>query len=306
MSTSPQGWSGVRRLALEIAAALVLLVIVGWLQLARADSRSDPPQLIVLDKPVERAVVAKAVSYRQTPSGQLELLGYDFFAEFALSSAESNVSGGVAQLISPNGEVLPFKSGLAMGDRMHGLKTLDELNARMPNGRYTVRYTRPGLAPFTATMQMDATPATMPKGFKVQLSQQGKPASPGAVNAALPLVIDVALTPERLVKSLIFVHVADCYGRRLARTAPLPAEPDLAYRGNRYTVPANVLHSGGTYQIYAESGPYVLDRANGAPVFASYPVTTFLDFKTTGESSASCPATPYQMDPRQTDRPKAP
>jgi hypothetical protein len=223
-----------------------------------------------------------------------------------LSSAEAAASGGVAQLIAPTGEILPFKSGIAMGDRLHGLKSLEELNSRMPNGRYAVRYTRPGLAPFTAVMHLEATPSTMPKGFKVRLSQQGKPASSAAVNAALPLVIEVDLASEQLSKSLIFVHVADCYGRRLARTAPLPAEPGLAYRGGQYTVPANVLQPGTTYQIYAESGPFVLGRASGAPVFASYPVTTFLDFKTAGESSAPCPATPYQMDPRQTDRARAP
>jgi hypothetical protein len=271
-----------------------------------ADSMSDVPQLIVLDKPVDRAVVAKAVSYRQTESGQLELLGYDFFAEFALSSAETAVSGGVAQLIAPTGEILPFKSGLAMGERLHGLKSLEQLNTRMPNGRYAIRYTRPGLVPFTAVTNVEATPATMPKGFKIRLHQQGRPVKADAVNAALPLVIEADLTVDQLAQSLIFVHVGDCYGRRLARTAPLPAEPDLAYRGSRYGVPAKVLQAGATYQVFVESGSYSLNRADGVPVFASYPLTTFLDFKTTGESRVVCPAKPYQMDLRQTDRAKAP
>lgn len=263
------------------------------------------PRLIVLDKPAEQVVVAKAVSYRQSAEGKLTLLQYDFFAEFAPTATEAS---GVVQLIAPRGEVIPFRAGGAglAGDGLRNFHSLEDLNQRVPNGTYTVRYTRPGTRPFVATAELNATAATMPAPFKLKLTQNGREISALDVDAAQPLTIQALMNGPSSSAALTFVHVADCFGKRVARTAKFSGEPDLTYRGLSYSLPENTLDRGTGYQLYVESGSYTLNRTDGVPVFASYPVAVFLDFTTRGETRTQCPSPIYQMDSRQSDRPRAP
>ena len=263
---------------------------------------SGAPPLIVVNKPADQVVVAKAVSYRQRPEGGFTLLGYDFLAEFALSTAEASHHDGVAELVTPKGERLPFREGghgvSATG--LNHLKSLEDLNARMPNGTYVIRYTRPGLAPFAAIAQLQATEASIPAPLTVRLFQNGHVVDPTSVDPSRPVVVAVQHSSKKPM--LIFVHIADCQGHLVARTPNFSGEPELTYQGLSYSLPASTLAAGSGYQLYVEGGTYSLTRTDGVPTFASYPVATFLDFRTSGEGGVPCPTLPYQMDFRQTDR----
>lgn len=296
-SPSTLAWQAVPAAAM-VAATLAFPLRVGH-------AAHVPPRLIVLDKPAEQIVVAKAVSYRQSPDGKHTLLQYDFFAEFVPSSPDA---GGVAQLITPGGEIIPFRSGGSglAAEGLRNFQSIEALNARVPNGRYAVRYTRPGARAFTALTDINATATTMPAPFRIRLAQGGHEIAASAVDPSRALTIQYRASSSDTSPGLTFVHVADCYGRRVARTAKFSGEPELTYRGLSYSVPENTLDRGSVYQLYVEAGTHVLSRTDGVPVFASYPVTVFMDFNTAGEGGPPCPSNPYQMDSRQTDRSRAP
>lgn len=267
-------------------------------------AESAPPNLIV---------VGKTANYRQSTDGHLGLLNYHFFAEVFQSSSEA---GGSAELIDPRGAVITFHSDGssvlgAGGD--HEFRSLAELNAKLPNGSYTVRYARPGAPALVAPVSMNATPGAMADAVQIRLRQDGREVAASAIDPTQALVIQwgpfARGRPDRKGVSgdLIFIHVGDCRGRELARTpAPFSGAEPLTYRSAFYTLPADKLSPGSVYQISVEQAPVVTSRTEGVPTFATLPATTYLDIKTTGESAVACPDPPYQMDPGQSDRKRAP
>jgi hypothetical protein len=263
-----------------------------------------PPNLIV---------VGKTVNYRQSADGHLRLLNYHFFAEVFQSSSDAD---GSAELIDPRGAVIAFHSDGssvlgAGGD--HEFRSLAELNAKLPNGGYTVRYARPGAPPVVAPVRINATPSAMADPVRIRLRQEGREVAASAIDPTRALVIQWSPfakgRPDQkgISDDLIFVHVGDCRGRELARTpAPFSGEAPLTYRSASYTLPADKLLPGSVYQISVEQAPVVTSRTEGVPTFATLPATTYLDIKTTGGSAVACPDPPYQMDHGQSDRKRAP
>lgn len=285
-------------IAVAVLAAAVLLSPT-----AGQSAEPAPPNLIV---------VGKTVNYRQSAGGRLTLLNYHFFAEVFQSSSEA---GGSAELIGPRGAAIPFHSDGSVlgagGDRE--FRSLAELNASMPNGRYTLRYTRPGAPALGAPVRMSATASAMADPVRIRLLQEGREVAALAVDPAHALVIQWSpfakgrADPNGISDDLIFLHLGDCRGRILVRTpAPFSGNAPLTYRSDSYTVPAEILGPGSVYQISVEQAPVITSRAEGVPTFATYPATTYLDFKTTGESAVSCSDPPYQMDHGQSDRKRAP
>jgi hypothetical protein len=258
-------------------------------------------------------VVGKTANYRQSADGHLRLLNYHFFAEVFQSSSEA---GGSAELTGPRGAVIAFHSDGssvlgAGGD--HEFRSLGELNAKLPNGSYTVRYARPGARAIVARVRMSATPGAMAEAAQIRLRQDGREVAASAIDPTQALVIQwvpfAGGRPDRngVSGDLIFVHVGDCRGRELARTpAPFSGAEPLTYRSASYTLPADKLSPGSVYQISVERAPVVTSRTEGVPTFGTLPATTFLDIKTTGENAVACPDPPYQMDPGQSDRKRAP
>lgn len=284
-------------------AVAVMATAVLLLSPAGHAAAPAPPSLIV---------VGKTVNYRQSAEATLTLLNYHFFAEVFQASKEA---GGSADLTNPQGIAVPFRadgSVLSAGSDRE-FRSLGELNAQVPNGNYTVRYTQPGAPSITATVKMMSTVAAMADAFRIRLLQDGHEALPSAIDPTRPLEIRWSPfgkgreDPKGISDDLIFVHVGDCHGRVIVRTpAPFSGEAALTYRSASYTVPAHMLDRGSVYQISVEQAPVVTSRTEGVPTLATYPATTYLDFKTTGEGGASCPSPPYKMDHGQSDRKRAP
>jgi hypothetical protein len=273
-----------------------------WLPLAGHAAPAVPPSLIV---------VGKTVNYRQSADAKPAPLNYHYFAEVFQASKDT---GGSAELVDPRGAATPFRadgSVLAAGGD-HEYHSLRELNAKVPNGPYQVRYAQPGSS-LIATVKMNATASAMADPVHITLLQDGHDVSPLAVDPTRALVIRWSAfakgraDPNGISDDLIFVHVGDCHGRILARTpAPFSGAAALTYRSESYTVPVTLLKEGSVYQISVEHAPVITSRTEGVPTFATYPATTFLDFKTTGKGDSSCPGMPYQMDHGQSDRKRAP
>lgn len=205
-----------------------------------------PPSLIV---------VGKTVNYRQSAEARPILLNYHFFAEVFQASKDA---GGSAELTNPQGTAIPFRSGgsvLSAGSDRE-FQSLGELNAQVPNGNYTVRYTQPGASAITATVKVMSTAAAMADAFRIRLLQDGHEAVPSAIDPSRALVIQWSpfakgrTDPKGISDDLIFVHVGDCHGRVIARTpAPFSGQAALTYRSASYTVPAHMLGGGSVYQI---------------------------------------------------------
>jgi hypothetical protein len=280
------------------------LMATGVLSLPSAGHAAPPvpPSLIV---------VGKTVNYRQSADAKLAPLNYHYFAEVFQASKDA---GGSAELVDPHGTATPFRadgSVLAAGGD-HEYQSLRELNARVPNGSYQIRYAQPG-SRLIAAVKMNATAGAMADPVRITLSQDGRDVVPLAVDPTRALVIRWSpfakgrTDPNGISDDLIFVHVGDCRGKIIVRTpAPFSGAAALTYRSESYTVPVNMLKGGSVYQISVEQAPVITSRTEGVPTFATYPATTFLDFKTTGDGDASCPSPPYQMDHGQSDRRRAP
>ena len=255
------------------------------------------------------AVIGKTVNYRQGADGSLARLNYHFFAEIFLAPGSD---AGTGRLIDPRGLVIPFESlGSLLSISGGGdFSSLADLNAHVPDGAYRMQFEAPQTRPIDGTIVLHATEGALADPVHLTLLQDGKSISPAAVDVTKELT--VAWNPFRkgrpdpngIIDDLIFVHVGDCHGKLIARTpAPFAESPALTYRARSYVVPANTLEAGATYQISVEHAPVVTRRIRGVPALATYPATTYLDLRTTGVGSNTCPDPPYRMDNGQTDRP---
>ena len=257
-------------------------------------------------------VLGKTVNYRQAADGGLTRLNYHFFAEVSLPPG---LQGGTGRLIDPHGRVISFQSrggGLSIpGER--DFTTLADLNAYAPDGAYRVEIDAPPARAVKGMIPLHATEEALADPVHITLLQNGQSVSSGAVEAAKPLTVAWSSfrkgrsDPNGIVDDLIFVHVGDCRGQIIARTAGAFAErPPLTYRAPSYTIAANTLEAGTTYQISVEHAPVQTRRLAGVPALATYPATTYLDFHTEGAGSNTCPDKPYRMDNGQSDRQSAP
>lgn len=263
-----------------------------------------------------RFLVGKTVNYRQAADGGLSLLNYHFFAELTPPPGQE---GGTASLVDPDGRVIAYqRSGSKLSiPGTRDLVTLAELNAYAPNGTYTVQFNGPAAPTVKGTIQLAATEDVFADPVRITLLQDGQPVSPNAVKSGKALTVSWSpfrkgrSDPNGLVDDLIFAKVGDCHGRIIARSSG-SGKPALTYRSASYTIAANTLEAGATYQVDVEHAPLHTRRSTDVPAgvsaitMATYPATTYLDFRTEGAGSNTCPTIPYRMDNGQSDRPRAP
>jgi hypothetical protein len=290
-------------------AALATMALCSCIGAAIAAPGDVRPQVIV---------VGKTVNYRQGADGGLTLLNYHFFAEISLPPG---LQGGTARLIDPDGRVISFQpSGPILSiPGKRDLTTLADLNAYAPNGDYELQFDAPPTRAVKGIIPLDATEEALADPVHITLLQDGQPVLPGAVEAGKPLTVAWSSfrkgrsDPNGIVDDLIFAHVGDCRGQIIARTpTTFGEEPALTYRSPSYTIAANTLRAGATYQIDVEHAPVQTHRLTTDPAgvaalaLATYPATTYLDFHTQGAGSNTCPDKPYRMDNGQSDRQRAP
>jgi hypothetical protein len=288
-------------------AALATMPLCGCFGAAIAAPGDVRPQVFL---------VGKTVNYRQAADGALTRLNYH--AEISLPPG---LQEGTARLIDPDGRVIFFQpSGNILSiPGKRDLTTLADLNAYAPNGAYTVQFDAPPTRAVKGMISLDATEEALADPVHLTLLQNGQPVSPGAVEVGKSLTVAWSSfrkgrsDPNGIVDDLIFVHVGDCRGQIIARTpTPFAESPALTYRSPSYTIPANTLEAGATYQIDVEQAPVqtrkLADVSAGVPALAlaTYPATTYLDFHTQGSGSTTCPEKPYRMDNGESDRQRAP
>ncbi len=259
------------------------------------------------------AVLGKTVNYRQAADGSLTRLNYHFFAEIFLPPELHGASG---RLTDPHGRTQDFQAmeGLLGINGSTDFTSLAALDKQIPDGTYRIHFEAPQARTVDGKIVVRATPKALADPVHLTLMQEGKAVAADAVDPAKDLAIVWSpfrkghADPNGILDDLIFVHVGDCNGHAIARSpAPFAADPVLTYRTESYSIPANTLHAGMTYQVSVEHAPLVTSKLGDVPALATYPSTTFLDFHSGGAGSdQQCPAVPYRMDNGQSDRKPAP
>jgi hypothetical protein len=237
-------------------------------------------------------VLGKTVNYRQAADRGLRRLNYHFFAEIFLPPG---LQGGTGRLVDPRGHVKTFQSmpGLLSINGSTDFESLAALDRQIPDGTYRIHFEAPQTQAVDGRIVIHAAQEALADPVHITLMQEGKEVSGDAVDPAKDLAIVWSpfrkghADPKAIVDDLIFVHVGDCMGQVVARTpAPFAEAPALTYRAESYNIPANTRKSVTTYQISVEHAPLVTGKLADVPALATYPATTFLDFRTSGTGSA--------------------
>src|SRR5579872_603838 len=301
----PRGFEvkpGMERKSVLLCAVAALACTAGISNAqAQAPAPAPAPRLIV---------VGKTVNYRQSAAGDLAKLNYHFFAEIFLEHGGT----GSGRLTDPHGRVRRFDAltDLLSISGKTDFASLEELNAQAPDGAYRIQFEGPQAPSIEGTLKVRATPSALADPVHLQLLQNGVPVGADGVDVSRELTVVWSpfrkgrADPNKISDDLIFVHLGDCQGKIIARTpAPFSDSPALTFRTASYSIPANTLQPGATYQLSVEHAPVLTRRMGGVPALVTYPATTFLDLRTAG-SRGACPEVPYRMDNGQSDRHSAP
>ncbi len=250
-------------------------------------------------------VLGKTTNHRQSESGNVGLLNYHFFAEIFVREG-GRVSG--ASLRFPGGRTQPFEDrGYVLevhGGRFDGE---ERLNRAYPPGEYEVRFDTPDGSIEGRRLEMKGS--RIPEPPRISLLQDGKAASPQAIDSAKDVTVawsefeGARSDPNGLLDDLVFVVVGNCRAERVVHSGrPFEGTPFLTYRTKEYTIPGGTLSPGEEHQMFVEHASVDASEEDGIVGLVTYASTTFLDFRTTGVESGSCPEVMPPFDGGQTDR----
>lgn len=255
-------------------------------------------------------VIVKSSNYAQNATGELKLLNYHFFSE-VFPSRGVQLTGELRMPGAAAGKPYVKREGTLYVEGGH-FKSQSELDRAYPNGRYRISLQGPRTRVKDAELNVSGPDGRtdIPAPIHISLEQDGRTISPILIDSARPTTIrwtafsNGRRDPQKIVDDMIFVVVQDCHGKRIFHTG-LPFDgPYLRYDARQVFLPGNFLKPGQPYAMFVEM-PHVADsiRAGDVPGFASYATATYLDLRTSGASTESCPRIPPAMDTGQTDRP---
>jgi hypothetical protein len=250
-------------------------------------------------------VLGKTTNHRQSESGDIGLLNYHFFAEIfvreggRVSGASLSFPGGRTQSFEDRGYVLELHGGR--------FDVEESLDRSYPAGEYALRFDTPDGSIEKRRMQIRGS--GIPEAPLITLLQDGKAASLQAIDPSKDVTITwsqfegARSDPDGILDDLIFVVVGNCRAQRVVHSGrPFEGTPFLTYRTKEYTIPGGKLSPGEPHQMFVEHASVDASEEQGIVGLVTYASTTFLDFRTTGVPSGSCPEVMPAFDGGQTDR----
>ena len=247
--------------------------------------------------------VGKVARFRQHADASLEDMGPLFFAEIFIA-AGGTVDDATVTFPPPVSEVrtLEYRHSESeeIGDVMYlsGLAAdADALEASFPTGAYRFSFSTPGGDAVDSTVTFAG--ASFPRQPVIIFEQDGQRVPVGAVDPSRDLVITwPAFTqgradPNEILDDLIFVAIDSCTVEDIVHSGrPFEKNNYLTFRASEYKVPAGTLEPGQAYSMYVEHALLPETRDDyGMPAFATLAASTYLDFKTTGNTDrAYCDA----------------
>lgn len=238
-------------------------------------------------------VLGKMAIYLQDDAGNHTLRDHHFVAEIMPKENGEILGGTLTSKDDPIFE-LPFNSEgpqfLAHGERV---MIAEELHDAHPDGTYIFNYqTKNGeMIGQPLTIKRRSTTDIMPAPATLSLSQNGVEITANMVDPDDDLTIHWTSmkgnmkAQESELADLIFVLGFDCFGNNIAHSGrPYNGKPYLTYENTSFTIPAEALNSGTSYNLIVEQATADVMRHQGIPGIATYATLTFLDAKTSGEN----------------------
>lgn len=244
-------------------------------------------------------VLGKMAIYIQSASGEHTLRDHHFVAEIMPKEDGKILGGTLTSKNDPNFSLLFNPEGsqfLAHGERVIDAEALHNTH---PDGTYIFNYqTQNGeMAGQPLTINRRTTTDIMPAPATLTLSQNEIKISPDAINPDSDLTI--SWTPMKgntkveasELADLIFVLGFDCFGNNIAHSGrPFNGKPYLTYETSNYTISAESLSPGLSYNLIVEQATANVERYQGVPGIATYATLTFLNASTTGATKGNtCP-----------------
>ena len=235
-----------------------------------------------------------------------------FFSEIFLTG------GGDAErafLEFPDGERVAFRDmrEAGGGDRDNLLlvsgedrfDSIDGLQARYPDGRYTVSFDTPSGEVSNGELRFQRRPLPAPP--IVSVSQRSK-ANCAKLAPGTPTTVrwqpftEGRGDPNGILDDLVFVILADEAGHRVAHSGrPFSGDAYLTYADNHFVIDGDVLKPNARYTLSVEHA--LLDdtvRHGSVPAFTTRAVTTKLTLQTSGRDAEGCSAAVPSLDSQVT------
>ncbi|WP_417624029.1 hypothetical protein [Paremcibacter congregatus] len=254
------------------------------------------------DKDVSFVVLGKTPAYSQDSAGKISHKKHYLFGEIFLKSGGSLKA---ATLTTPEGakyDVMDFTdAGHVWKIKRQDFRDQAEMDAAFPDGEYVFSIE-------TGTGQTYRENISLmfreghegyTKPITIYFYQVGKLVSQDHIDPDKDLVVRWSpftkgrQDPNGIADDLIFAMSFDCHGKSFARsTLPFVETPALIYSDRAFRIPADRLQAGATYKIIVEHAELVETKLGQGDIkfFATFPSVTDTLFRTTGESTVSCPA----------------
>jgi hypothetical protein len=273
------------------SVAIVLIAACG-----NDDPASAPAGATIADH-VTFYGTGKVARYQQHMDSSLEALGPLFFAEIFIA-AGGQVSD--ASVRFPGGDVhelqYRYSESEAIGDVMYlsGMADADAaLEEQYPSGAYAFTFSTPGGDVAQSIVSFEG--GRFPAQPVIIFEQSGSRVPFDAVDPAADLVItwppfsEGGADPNGILDDLVFVAIDSCTVEDIVHSGrPFENDDHLTYRDERYVVPAGTLEPGQTYSMYVEHALLPHTQADfGMPAFATFAASTYMDFRTTGQTDPS-------------------
>ena len=241
----------------------------------------------------------KVARYQQHMDSSLEHLGPLFFAEIFIA-AGGEVSDASVLFPPPVNErrqlEYQYSESDEIGDVMYlsgRAETDEELELNFPTGAFRFTFSTPGgdVVDSVVSFEGGAFP-TQP----VIIFKQDDEAIPfDRVDADKDLTItwppftEGRADENGILDDLIFVAIDSCAVEDMVHSGrPFEKDDHLTFRAKEYIVPAGTLDSGQTYSMYVEHALLPNTQEDyGMPAFATFAASTYMDFRTAGETDPS-------------------
>lgn len=238
----------------------------------------------------------KVARYQQKSDSSLENMGPLFFAEIFIAVGGA-VTDASIQFPPPVGDVRElvyrYSESDEIGDVMYlsgNADTVDELEQNFPAGEYVFNFTT------GAGSVIDHGVSFKGRNFAKQpvitFRQNGQSIAIDQVDSSVDLIItwppftEGQADTNGVLDDLIFVAIDSCKVEDIVHSGrPFEKDDYLTFRATEYVVSAGTLVPGQIYSMYVEHAilPDTHD-VSGIPAFATLAASTYMDFKTTGDT----------------------
>jgi hypothetical protein len=275
---------------------LVLAVIVGFACSPDSVTVTRSPDRPIGQQDVTFFGAGKVARYQQSSDGSLESMGPLFFAEIFIAEG-GKVKDASIRFPQPLGDVreLLYRHSESdeIGDVMYlsgTAENIDELERNFPSGEYTFDFETGNGAVVSSSVNFNDRKFV--KQPVIIFIQNDRRIAIDQVDPAIDLVITWPPFEEGradvngVLDDLIFVAIDSCTVEDIVHSGrPFEKEDYLTYLATEYVVSANTLAHGQKYSMYVEHAILPdTHSVSGIPAFATLAASTYMDFRTMGET----------------------